>query len=117
MKSALETAVAALLEDLLDPDGTGGLDAAAFAAAVQDLLGKLAGMPRYLGVGMVGVTLCFDAVGGPHHRRPVRSRSSRLHRWRRSPIGGMRSFVDFYEKMGTFAYYAHFERLHPGFGE
>ena len=116
MRHVLEPAVTALLEDVLDPHGQGNLDPVAFAAAVQDLLVKLAGMPRYLGVGMKGLTVMFDLAGGPHHRRPVRDRAKRLDRWRRAPIGTLRTFVDFYEKMGTFAYYTHIERLHPGFG-
>jgi hypothetical protein len=109
MRRLLEPAVRSFLEDVLDPESRGGLDPVAFAGATEDMLDRIAIMPRWLGVGMAALTLTLDTAGGPHHTLPKERRARRVAAWKRSPIGPLRTFVDFYEKMGTFTYYSRLE--------
>ena len=46
--------------------------------------------------------ICCDLGRGVWRQRCLDS-------WKRSPIGLLRSFTQFYEKMGTFVYYSHVE--------
>lgn len=108
----LRPAVAALLEDVLDPEGR-GLDPGCLHGATDDMLRRIAIMPRWLGVGMAALTLAYDASGGPHHRQPRDRRARRTDRWRRAP-GPLKNLVDFYDKMGTFTYYTRVEAAHVG---
>lgn len=92
-----------------DVDGVAWVDE---TAAV--LLGKLTAMPTYLGVGMLSAALLFDegarAAGGRRFRElDHRARLAWLDRWRGAPVGVLRDFVAFFEKMGVFVYYSHVE--------
>ena len=75
---------------------------------------KLEHMPELFGLGMLGVTLAFDTTARARGGRPFRKQDLVDHQrcldaWKRSPIGLLRSFTQFYEKMGTFVYYSHVE--------
>ena len=102
-------AEASLAEQLgAPPDGALSADIGAL------LLRKLRGMPRFLGSGMMGVTLMVGLApipthGRPFHRLPMDERQARLRALKTAPVGVLRDFVLFYEKMGTFAYYCHVE--------
>lgn len=98
--------VSTLLEDLLDPEGR-GLDPGFLAGATSDMLARVRIMPRYMGTGIVALTLLFG-LGG-YTRMPKAKRVRRIERWRRSPVSPLRDFVEFYEKMGTFVYYSRME--------
>lgn len=75
------------------------------------LLKRITQMPPHLSVGMLVLVLSFDrycraragsGVAGLDNRR----RQEMLGRWKVSPVGPLRQFVQFYEKMGTFVYYS-----------
>ena len=87
-----------------------------FEETVQGMLEKLFGMPQYLALGMVGLTLVFDRYGvlrgGRFCSLSLDQRHVQLRKWKFSPVGPMRDFVAFYEKMGTFVYYSHVEEGH-----
>jgi hypothetical protein len=106
-----DTVVSTLIQDLVDPDGR-GLDPAHLAGAVLDMKSRLAGMPRYMGAGMVGLTVLFARVG--YASAPREARLARLERWRRGPVSLQRDFVEFWEKMGTFTYYSRVEKATLG---
>ena len=106
-----ERFVAALLRDLLDPQGR-GLDDAFLAGATQDMKARVAGMPRYMGAGITALALVFASTG--YERWSAARRLAFLHRWRTSPLSPMRDFVEFYEKMGTFVYWSRVEHATAG---
>lgn len=90
-------------------------------AATDVLLRRIGGMAPHLCVGMVGLTLLFDAscrpMGGPFHRLPADARGRALDRWRTLP-GPLASWAVFYEKMGVFAWWAVCEEAeHAGTGQ
>ncbi len=71
---------------------------------------RLQMMPRFLGIPMIGATLVFDwggvlASGLPFHRQSAAQRRKQLETWRKSSIGFLVNFVDFYEKMAKFTYF------------
>ncbi|MFT5686712.1 MAG: hypothetical protein ACI8RZ_007668 [Myxococcota bacterium] len=75
------------------------------------LLKRITQMPPHLSVGMLVLVLSFDrycraragsGVAGLDNGR----RTEMLGKWKVSPIGPLRQFVQFYEKMGTFVYYS-----------
>lgn len=86
----------------------------------EGLLYKLANMPRYMGVGMMALTVAFDglgvASGAPFHRLPLAKRRVLFRRLKGVAVGLLAAFFAFYEKMGAFIYYSHLEEagLHPG---
>jgi len=99
--------VSPLIEDLVDPEGR-GLHPDHLAGATTDMRARLTHMPRYMGAGMVGLTLLFarmDYAGAPRERRLVR-----IARWRGSRVSLQRDFVEFWEKMGTFTYWSRVEK-------
>lgn len=98
----LEGPVRNILVEVLDPAGA-GLDPACLDGATADMLDRIRIMPRYMGTGITCLTMAYGATG------------SRIDTWRRSRIGPLRDFVEFYEKMGTFVYYSHVEKrmTHP----
>lgn len=102
----LTAAIRTLLEDVLDPLDR-GLDAGCLHGAVQDMEGRIRGMPRYMGVGIAAVTALVGASGYP--RWPRARRLKWLARLRTGPVGPLRDFVEFYEKMGTFTYFSRVE--------
>ena len=102
----LTATIRALLEDVLDPLER-GLDAGCLHGAVQDMEGRIRGMPRYMGVGIAAVTVLVGLSGYPRWSRA--RRLSALDRLRSGPVGPLRDFVEFYEKMGTFTYFSRVE--------
>lgn len=105
--------VATLLQDLLDPEAR-GLDPSALRGAVDDMQGRVRGMPRYLGAGMTALTLVFGAAG--YRRWPRAQRLAWIHGWRTSPASPPRDFIEFYEKMGTFVYWSRIEHAQASHG-
>jgi hypothetical protein len=109
-----DAVVSAILEDLLDPEGAGGLDAALLRDATAAMQGRISGMPTYMGLGIRMLTRVFTADG--YSKLPKARRIARIEAWRNAPLSPMRDWVEFYEKMGTFVYYTQVERSHhsPG---
>jgi len=84
--------------------------------AVEVMQNRLFMMPRFLGLPMVMATILFEFFGilvGARlfHNLPQSRRQRQLRIWRNSPVSLFGNFVDFYEKMGVFAYFSDlFER-------
>jgi hypothetical protein len=75
-----------------------------------EILKRIRVMPRYLGLPISILTVVFDWSGlvtsaKPFHSQDREQRRRLLKLWRSTPIGLFDSFVDFYEKMGTFVYF------------
>jgi hypothetical protein len=75
------------------------------------LLKRITQMPPHLSVGMLTLVLAFDRYCRARAGSGVvgldnPARQELLARWKSSPIGPLRQFVQFYEKMGTFVYYS-----------
>lgn len=102
----VDAAISLFLSDLLDPEGR-GLDAACLAGAVQDMKGRVRGMPRYMGLGMTALSGVFLGAGYTRAARP--RRLARIEAMRRAPVSLLRDFVEFWEKMGTFTYWSRVE--------
>lgn len=105
--------VAALVRRVVSTDGK-ELDPALVDRTVEDLLGKLENMPRYLGAPMLGMTLAFDLLGVAHngarfHKQSPEQQKRQLAAWRDAVVPPCRDFVAFYEKMGNFVYFSHVE--------
>ena len=98
--------VTTILLDVLDPEGAGALDPVCLAGAARDMYGRIRGMPKYLGGGIVALTRLY---GVGYARLPRDRRLARLEAWRASPVSFCRDFVEFWEKMGTFVYYSNLE--------
>jgi hypothetical protein len=91
------------------------LDSAALQATAAAMRGRIAIMPRFLGLPMLGATAFFDVSGVALTGRPFRlqspsQRARQVALWRAAPISFCQSFLDFYGKMATFVY---FSELHP----
>jgi hypothetical protein len=103
----LEPVVEALLCDLVVDEFHGH----AYLPQTRDrLLHKIRQMPPHLGLGMVGLTLAWDAYGvgrggKPSHLQPVDQRKQRFHEWREGPVL-LQTWTQFYEKMGVFVYWS-----------
>lgn len=85
--------------------------------AVEVMMHKLMNMPTHLSWGMQGMTLFFDAAGAFGGGRPFRMKSmaarrKQLHWMKGAPVGVLRDFAAFYEKMGSFSYYSLIEESH-----
>ena len=114
--------VAAVLADQMGRDDVQGIPYVDESAEV--VLRKLSQMPVFLGSGMKGVTLAFDASSVATHGRRFRAltlpeQKRQLRQWRGAKVGILKDFVSFYEKMGVFAYYNFVEEakgLHHGAG-
>lgn len=84
--------------------------------AADVMQNRLYMMPRFLGLPMVMATIFFEFFGilmGARlfHSLPQSKRQKQLKVWRNAPISLFGNFVDFYEKMGVFAYFSDlFER-------
>jgi hypothetical protein len=86
-------------------------------ATTAELVRKVSAMPRYMGLGMMLLTVAFDWFGILHGGRRFRalSRAKRERQvgwWRGAPFGLMRDTVEFYEKMGTFVFWSNREPAH-----
>ena len=62
-------------------------------------------------------TLFFDMAGVSHgghrtHHLDPAQRRALLDQWKTAPLGPLRDFVAFYEKMGVFIYYSLLEEQH-----
>lgn len=108
--------VSALLSTLLAPTDT----AAHQERMTAEMLTKVKNMPSYMSVGVIGLTLAFDAnavsrTGRRFHQLDPSARAAHVARWRGSRISLRRDMVDVYEKMGTFIYYSLVEEAggHP----
>jgi hypothetical protein len=60
-----------------------------------------------MGIGIATVTRMFGASGYPAWPRERRLRA--LAAMRAAPVGLLRDYLDFFEKMGTFVYYSRVE--------
>src|SRR5260221_13614785 len=85
------------------------------AASVEEtadmLLFRMWVMPPYLSWPMVVLTVSFDLVavfsGGRRFRSQSTDAQARyIQSWKKSPLGIAKDFIQFYEKMGTFIYFA-----------
>ncbi|MBN1334900.1 MAG: hypothetical protein JXB39_02965 [Deltaproteobacteria bacterium] len=102
--------VASVVETLV-AESEGPADPEILDRASHTMLGRIQAMPRYIGLPMMAATLAFDASGVAFGRRPFRflppeARARVLEAWRNAPVGVFRTFVEFYEKMGTFVYFS-----------
>lgn len=102
---ALSPTVTALLRTLLAPTDTTRHE----ARLTEEMLARLRGMPRYMGVGVAGLTVAFDSAalatrGRRFHQLDVEAQRAHLALWRKAPLAA--DMVDFYEKMGTFVFYS-----------
>jgi len=91
------------------------LDEPALEATAAAMRGRIAIMPRFLGLPMAGATVFFDASGVLTGGRPFRfqgpaQRARQVALWRRAPLSFCQDFLEFYGKMATFVY---FSELHP----
>ncbi len=99
-------------------DATGSestLDEPALSATVDARRGRIAIMPRFLGVPMAGATVVFDLSGVVTGGKPFRfqsphQRARQVALWRKAPVSFCQDFLEFYGKMATFVY---FSELHP----
>jgi hypothetical protein len=92
-----------------------GLDEPALEATATAMRGRIAIMPRFLGLPMAGATVFFDASGVLTGGRPFRfqspaQRARQVALWRKAPLSFCQDFLEFYGKMATFVY---FSELHP----
>ncbi len=92
-----------------------GLDEPALAATADAMRGRIAIMPRFLGLPMAGATVFFDLSGVITGGRPFRyqspeRRARQVALWRGAPLSFCQDFLEFYGKMATFVY---FSELHP----
>lgn len=114
---ALESAVAPVVRSLVetvisaelgrdDLSGVPHVD-----EAVEVMMHKMLHMPTHLSWGMQGMTLLFDAAGTlgggrPFRFKPMAARRKQLAWMKGAPVGLLRDFAAFYEKMGSFSYYS-----------
>ena len=89
------------------------------------LQARLLGMPSHFAAGMVALTLVFDKStrathGAPFSRLPVADRRRVLARLRKLPLGPLKNFTTFYDKMAPFIFWSELEehgQLHVVLGE
>ncbi len=115
VKSRLRPVVAQLIRDLVaeENDGEAYVD-----EATDVLLARIGGMAPHLATGMVGLTLTFDSFAALRGGRSYAGlgadqRAACLDLWRGLP-GPLGSWSQFYEKMGTFAYWSVVEEREHG---
>ncbi len=112
LASAAEPVVRSLLETVVSAElGVDTLDGVTHLdEATEVLMHKLTHMPTHLGLGMQGLTLVFDAAGAltgrPFRMKSLPARRRQLAVMKGAPVGLLRDFVAFYEKMGSFVYYS-----------
>jgi len=66
---------------------------------------RLLGMPRHFAVGMVVLTLAFEGAGG-FSTLPLERRRRRMARTRALPLGPLKNFTLFYDKMAPFIFWS-----------
>ena len=87
------------------------LDDGAIDATAQALCCRMATMPRFLGLPMMGATVFFDIFGVAIAGRPFRfqspaQRERHLAAWRSVPVSFFGDFLEFHGKMATFSYFS-----------
>lgn len=82
-------------------------------ATLRTLEGKLGGMSTFMACGMLTTTLAVEAAsvaaGSPLRQRSIPDRQRWLASLRGAPVGLLRDFVMFWEKMTVFAFWCHRE--------
>ncbi len=86
--------------DRNDLSGVPGL-----AETVDVLQRRLLGMPLHFAAGMVALTLGFEAAG-TFSSLPLERRRRRLARLRALPLGPLKNFSTFYDKMAPFIFWS-----------
>lgn len=112
----LTPAVRGVLEAVV-ADAVGGpekVDPQILKTTTDRMMERLGLMPTFLGVPMAGATVVFDAMGilyagRPFRSQPTPSRHKQMESWRNAPIGFLRNYLDFWEKMGVFVYFSTLE--------
>ena len=103
----MEPIVAQLVRDVVAEEFGGEIYVPETTARLVQKIGL---MPPHLGAGMVGLTFVFDGLGrvrgGAYAQLDEAARRQHLQTWRKAPVGVMRDWVQFYEKMGTFVYWS-----------
>lgn len=72
---------------------------------------KILGMPKFLGIPMLILTLKFDLYGilicgRRFQKQSVQQREKQIRHWKNSIFGPCRDFIDFYQKLIFFIYYS-----------
>ena len=119
-RDRLRPTVRRLIADVVS-DGAGAPLAGAehVDAAAEDLLSHIGGMAPHVGTGMAALTLSFDGyctgrgAGRRFHELDLETRRACFDAWRKLP-GPLKSWTLFYEKMGTFSYWAVVEGARHG---
>ncbi len=109
--------VRALVAEAAGPDAP--LDQPAIEATARAMRGRLAIMPRFLGLPMAGATVFFDLSGVLVAGRPFRLQTPEQQRrqlglWRKAPLSFCQDFLEFYGKMATFVYFSELDPEHGG---
>lgn len=109
---AVQSLVEAVVQDAIGPARSPDPEALREAVAVMNR--RLRMMPTFLGTPMMGASLVFDwsgllFAGSRFHRQQPDRRGRQLRWWRNAPLGFLRDFMDFYGKMGVFAYFSELE--------
>ncbi|MBM4390637.1 MAG: hypothetical protein FJ090_05905 [Deltaproteobacteria bacterium] len=119
LRARLDTVVRALVETAIaDELGRDDLDGVPFVAETAEVMTRrLLGMQRYLGGGLMMMSLAFDAGtratdGAAFHALPLARRRRALARVRGLQFGVANSFADFYGKLGGFTFWSHLEENH-----
>lgn len=81
------------------------------------LQARLLGMPSHFAAGMVALTLAFDKStrathGASFSRLSVADRRRVLARLRKLPLGPLKNFTTFYDKMAPFIFWSELEEHH-----
>ncbi len=119
-RDRLRPTVQQLISDVVSDRGGAPIAGAEHVgAAADDLLSHIGGMAPHLGTGMAALTLSFDAyctgrgLGRRFHELDLEDRRACFDAWRLLP-GPLKSWTLFYEKMGTFSYWAVVEDAEEG---
>ncbi len=109
--------VRTLVADAAGSEST--LDESALAATADAMRGRIAIMPRFLGLPMAGATVFFDLSGVATAGRPFRfqsaaQRARQVALWRKAPVSFCQDFLEFYGKMATFVYFSELNPEHEG---
>ena len=119
LESAVQPIVRSLVETVISAElGRDDLSGVAHVdEAVEVMMHKVLHMPTHLSWGMQGMTLLFDAAGAIGSGRTFRQKSlperrKQLNWMKGAPVGLIRDFAAFYEKMGSFSFYSLIEEAH-----
>lgn len=110
VKARLRPIVRNVLRDLVAEEfGTEHLE-----QATDRLLHRIGAMPPHLGAGIAVLTLTYEShgvarYGQAMHALPADKRRRLFKKWKTSPVGPLRDWTQFYEKMGVFVYWSTME--------